>query len=284
MNLSDPQRFADFLFNSKLYMAMETSFGKSVERTFVSEYPLGSGDKWGVPPEKEEEARHLKGLTREDRAARRTRSVWREIDSSVVVGHRRYLVTIKSGPNTINDTQVQAMTQAIIDNHVRWAERSRALAPHIRGLDVVIGLTYGTDRTTNNKENQILAKLLGYGFEEEDRDAKPGVLIDSETRSIRVYRKIGTDFWAFVGSPADPGSAGFVFLEVLLALAKALSSGMREADVETRINSRIAKLSAALAALRFPRDSLPRWVKHDFTEDELFWFASALTAFYDEGI
>jgi hypothetical protein len=31
----------------------------------------------------------------------------------------------------------------------------------INEIDIVIGLTYGTDKTTNNKENQILAKHSG---------------------------------------------------------------------------------------------------------------------------
>jgi hypothetical protein len=35
--------------------------------------------------------------------------------------------------------------------------------------------TYGTDRTTNNKENQILVKLLEQGFVDEDRGRRPRV-------------------------------------------------------------------------------------------------------------
>ena len=40
MNLADPARFGDFLFNSKLYMALETSFGKQIEAAFVGQYPI----------------------------------------------------------------------------------------------------------------------------------------------------------------------------------------------------------------------------------------------------
>ena len=70
------------------------------------------------------------------------------------------MTSIKSGPNTINDSQVAAMTRAIIDNHGRWAEQTKKTYRTVKYLDIVIGLTYGTDRTTNNKENQILVKLL----------------------------------------------------------------------------------------------------------------------------
>ena len=51
-----------------------------------------------------------------------------------------------------------------------------------------------------------------------------------------------------------------------------------------RINKKIRDLAAALTKLQFPRKSLPGWVREDFSDDELFWFATAMTAFYDEGI
>lgn len=284
MNLDDPSAFGAFLFNSKLYMALETSFGKSIEAAFVGQYPLVSEYKWIEAPEKIAEFAGLVGLSREEKAKRRIDSIWREIDRSCVVGNRRYITSIKSGPNTINDTQVQGMTRAIIDNYKSWVEQTKITYPNVNELDVVLGLTYGTDCTTNNKENQILVKLLDQGFVEEDRESKPGILIDKETRSVRVYRCIGKEFWAFIGQPDNPSKAEFVFLEVLLALAKALSKGIETADLETRINLRLQKLSLALSELQFPRKSLPEWIRDDFTEDQLFWFATAMTAFFDEGI
>ena len=284
MNLDDPAAFGAFLFNSKLYMALETSFGKSVEAAFVGHYPIRSNSRWAEPMEKRDEAAALNGLSREEKAKRRTMSVWREIDKACVIGEKRFLTSIKSGPNTINDTQVQGMTRAIIDNHRTWLEQTRDSYPEVTELDVVLGLTYGTDRTTNNKENQILVKLLEHGFEEEDRRRNPGVLIDSENYRTRVYRRIGQDFWSFIGRPHRPHSANFVYLEILLGLAKALSQGIESAELETRINLKLSQLSNALARLQFPRDSLPAWVRHDFSDDELFWFATAMSAFFDEGI
>ncbi len=282
LRLGDPAALASFLFNNKLYMALETSFGKSFE-VALGHYPVTAGEKWVDPPEKLAEFAALEGLTREQRARLRTESVWREIDKSVVVaGGRRFLASIKSGPNTINDSIVDAMAHAIIENHRRWAQETRDRYG-VRELDIVIGLTYGTDRATNNKENQILVKLLERGFVEEDRAARPGVLIDGATRTTRAYRVVGSDFWAFIGSPADPASARFVFLEVLLALARALAAGMGN-GLEERINAKIQELSRALVNVQFPRKSLPAWVREHFREEELFWFATALTAFYDEGV
>ena len=286
MKLEKPEDFAKFLFDSKFYMGLETSFGKSMEAAFVNPYPVKSkdGEKWDDPPEKVAEAVALEGLANEEKALKRTSSVWREIDKSVVIGRRRYLTSIKSGPNCINDTQVQAMTAAIVENHKTWMQQSQKTYEMVKELDIVIGITYGTDRTSNNKENQILVKLLGQGFVEEDRDKYPGILIDEATHSIRVYRRIGKEFWAFIGDPVQSESTAFVFLEILMALAKGLSKGLGEATLETRINMKMASLASALTKIMLPVGSLPDWVRREFSESELFWFATAMTAFYDEGI
>ncbi|MFO1185096.1 MAG: PmeII family type II restriction endonuclease [Bauldia sp.] len=284
MNLDDPKDFGKFLFDSKLYMALETSFGKSIESRVVRTYPLRCAVPWSDPPEKIREFQELVGIPDEEKARRRRNSVWREVDRSSVVGNKRYLTSIKSGPNTINDTQVQGMTDAILANSHAWLAATAQTYPGVEELDVVLGLTYGTDRTTNNKENQILAKLIDSGFHEEDRALKPGILIESKTRKVRVYRRIGKDFWSFIGQPDDPSSASFVFLEVLLSLARALAIAVQDGGLEERINAKLDQLATALTTLRFERASLPEWVRADFSEDELFWFASALTPFFDEGI
>jgi hypothetical protein len=180
-------------------MALETSFGKSIEAAFVRAYPLNSKNKWVEAPEKIAEFKKLEGLSREEKAQQRVTSVWREIDKSVVVDTRRYLTSIKSGPNTINDTQVQGMTQAIISHHAAWLADTKANNKGVTDIDIVLGLTYGTDKTTNNKENQILVKLLDNGFVEEDREEVPGVLIHNDGHT-RVYRRIGMEFCLFGSS------------------------------------------------------------------------------------
>jgi hypothetical protein len=285
MKLSDPLTFANFLFNNKLYMGLETSFGKSIESTLVGPYPIiPSTTKWIDPPEKIAEQLALAGLTNEEKARVRNNSIWREIDKSCVVGNKRFLVTIKSGPNCINDTQVGGMKDAIANRYMRWLEETRTTYPEVTSLDIIVGITYGTNRTTNNKENQILVKLLEYGFEEENRDTKPGILIDSLTKTVRVYRCIGQEFWALIGNPVAPETANSTFLEVLIALSKALSVGITSADIETALNLKLQELSLAFGSLMFPRNSLPTWIRNDFSEHELFWMATAMTAFYDEGI
>lgn len=285
MRLTEPDRLSEFVFNNKLYAGLETSFGKSIEKLFVSQYPIGSPEtgRWMDAPEKVAEAGGLKGLKREEKARRRVNSVWREIDKSCVVGNRRYLVSIKSGPNCINDTQVQGMTDAIASRHGTWLADSRTTYPEVTGLDVVIGITYGTDKTTNNKENQILAKLLEHGFSEEDRRNKPGVLFD-ESGTVRVYRRIGQDFWSFIGNPVEPQKASFIFLETLLAVVKGLSTGLQAASLRDEINVKLAQLSVGFANMMLPSEHLPLWASSNLTRNELFLLATSLTAFYDQGI
>jgi hypothetical protein len=58
------------------------------------------------------------------------------------------MVSIKSGPNCINATQVKRMTNAIAEQYKTWMAQTKKTCPGVKEPDIVIGLTYGTDRTT----------------------------------------------------------------------------------------------------------------------------------------
>lgn len=285
MDLQSVDSLARFLVNIKLYMGLETSFGKSLEGIVMGVYPADAAPEqlWEDPREKLEEFAALDGLSGEERSRARTESAWREIDRSSVYGDVRYLTSVKSGPNTINDSQVSAMERAIRDNHRVWLEDSQRNYG-VEGIDVVIGLTYGTPKTTNNKDYQLINKLLDAGFGWQDEENQPGVLVDEETGRVRVYRLVGMDFWSFVARPDEPASARFAFLEVLLALADALREVSRGRTVEERLNERLSMLGTAIGNLKFSSGSLPSWVRDEFSEAELVWLASALSTFYDEGM
>src|ERR1700721_1754137 len=51
MQLVESDQFASFLFNNKLYMGLETSFGKSIESVLVLPYPIGArlDGRWREP-------------------------------------------------------------------------------------------------------------------------------------------------------------------------------------------------------------------------------------------
>lgn len=284
LRLEDLRELSKFLVEIKLYMGLETSFGKSIETVVMRNYPVLADENltWGSPVEKQEEFATYKGLSREEKSAKRIDSVWREIDSACVHGDRRHLMTIKSGIATINDTQVGGMFNAIREHHEKWLNSSRERYG-VNGIDVVIGLTYGTDRATNNKENQILAKLLASGFTEVDRENKPGV-IENWDGSVRVYRAIGINYWAYTANPTQPSLTEFAFLEVLLGLAGALHKAHEKSDIGAALNERLDILGDAIRTLKFPEgDSLPAWVGRKMGLSELTWLAAALSAFFDVG-
>ena len=269
-----------FAVNSEMH-------GKIVERAFVQEYPVNSNTKWRDPPEKLAEFEEEKKADgREAKSALRSNSIWREIDKDVVAGNRRFLTTIKSGPNTINDTQLQGMADAISSKHKTWLQMSEAETPNLEGIDVVIGLTYGTARSTNNKDNQILAKLLDRGFSVLDQQSQPGVLVDDSTGRVRVYRRIGKSFWAWIGNPHDETDQPQVFLEILLALSLAFRDLIAQGTtIEEGINQRLKQLASAMIKMQLSPDTLPKWVSdRGFGEDDLFYLVTAISAFYDEGI
>jgi hypothetical protein len=281
LDLSAPRDLAQFLVNIKLYMGLETSFGKSIESVIMGHFPIDAphGQRWGQPEEKIAESQALAGLSQEEKSQARIDSIWREIDTSCVRGDRRHLLSIKSGVATINDTQVAAMATAIRDRHMQWLESSQ-MTYGVDGIEIVIGLTYGTDLGTNNKENQILAKLLASGFEELDRTTHPGVLVTANGR-VRVYRRIGIDYWSYVASPGTTSLAEHAFIEVLLGLALALKISREEGDIAIALNERLELLGDAIKGLRFPEGALPTWVRNDFTLTELTWLAAAMSAFFD---
>lgn len=283
LKLDDLGELSKFLVDIKLYMGLETSFGKSIEKIVMQHYPIGGpiDSRWSSPVEKDEEFATYRGLSAEEKSARRIDSVWREIDAACVHGGRRHLMTIKSGIATINDTQVGGMFNAIRNNHQAWLASSQDRYG-VEGIDVVIGLTYGTDWATNNKENQILAKLLSVGFDEEDRVNSPGVLQNADG-TVRVYRAIGIQYWAYTANPSDPSIAEFAFLEVLLGLARALRLAHEKADIGTALNERLDLLAEAFKSLRFPEGGqLPSWIGQSLGVTELTWLAAAMSAFFDE--
>lgn len=283
MRLADSKLFAEALFKTKLYMGLETSFGKSIEAAILDQYPMDAdqSSRWAEPHEKREEQRELRGLSREDKARARTNSAWREIDKTCVKAGRRYLLSIKSGPNCINDSQVAAMESAIATHYEKWWKQTKERWPEIEGLDVVIGLTYGTNRETNNKENQIIAKLLGRGFSEEGGGGR-GILVDRSGK-VRVYRCIGRNFWAFVGDPADPSRASHVFLEVLLALVFALQKVVVEGKIAAEWEEGVGFLARDIEEVKLDAASLPEWLRERLDDAAKLYLWTAMRAFFDRG-
>jgi len=110
------------------------------------------------------------------------------------------------------------------------------------------------------------------------------VLVDGESGNVRVYRRIGRDFWALAGDPRDPSRARFAFLEVLLGLTKGLSAQTQQEGMVAALNAKMKELARAIDRISFAAEDIPMWIVRAFTTEELSWFATTMTAFYDEGI
>jgi hypothetical protein len=121
---------------------------------------------------------------------------------------------------------------------------------------------------------------LASGFEELDRETQPGVLVAADGL-VRVYRRIGIDYWSYVAAPGVTSLAEHAFIEVLLGLALALKISREEGDIAVALNERLEILGDAIKGLRFPEGALPGWIKDEFSLTELTWLAAAMSAFFD---
>lgn len=273
LDLDTAEEISEFIFGSKLYMSLETAFGKSVEDIVLPVYPIQSATTgWEEHPEK----------VREMNSDSRTEDlVWQDVDKYCVIGDTAYITTVKSGPRTLNEDITDSIKDDIANHSDTWLEGTQKHHSEVEGLNVTIGLTYGTDYSTNNKEMRILLKLVEEGFTEIDRDKKPGVIQHPENDDITVESRVGIDFWSYIGNPENPDDAQHVFLEVLLGMIEA--ADQTGEALRSTTGDRIKKLTGALDTLTIPESSLPEWIESNYGEDELVRMAQTLTLYYDEG-
>ena len=272
LDLDSTEDISEFIFGSKLYMSLETAFGKSVENVVMPIYPVESGVQWEEHPEKIEE------MEDEERGED---LVWQKVDKYCVVEDTAYLMTVKSGPRTINETVADGMKSDISDHSQTWLEGTQKHHPNVSNMEFIIGLTYGTDESTNTKDLRVLYKLVEEeNFDEVDRDTHPGVIRPPDSENIRVHNKVGIDFWSYVGNPSNPSDSEHTFLEVLLGLVKA-SDEVGE-DLEGISDKKIEGLSEALDNLYIPEGKLPGEIESEYGEDKLASLSQTLILFYDE--
>ena len=273
LDFDTSEEISEFIFGSKLYMSLETAFGKSVESIVLPIYPIPSTTAgWKEHPEKE---REMKSDSRTEDL------VWQDVDKYCVIGDTAYITTVKSGPRTLNEDITDSIKDDIANHSETWLEGTQKHHPDVEELNISIGLTYGTDNSTNNKEMRILLKLVEEGFVEIDRDGKPGVIQHPENGDITVESHVGIDFWSYIGNPQNPDDAKHVFLEVLLGMIEAADE-TGEA-LRSTTGDKIQKLTGAVDTLTIPESSLPEWIEANYEDDELVRLAQTLTLYYDEG-
>lgn len=273
LDLDTAEDISQFIFGSKLYMSLETAFGKSVENIVLPIYPIPPATAgWEEHPEKK----------REMQSDSRTEDlIWQDVDKYCVIGNTAYITTVKSGPRTLNEDITDSIKDDIAGHSETWLEGTQKHHPEVEELNVTIGLTYGTDHSTNNKEMRILLKLVEKGFKEIDRNNKPGIIQHPDNDVITVESRVGIDFWSYIGNPQNPANAEYVFLEVLLGMIEAADS--TGDALRSTTGDKIQKLTDAVEILTIPESSLPKWIEENYQEDELVRMAQTLTLYYDEG-
>ncbi|MBA3668223.1 MAG: hypothetical protein H0W65_10970 [Sphingomonas sp.] len=123
-NIFSPYEVAERLQLGKAYHGDDTAFGKLAEDKFLKIMGARS------PPEKLA-AKAAKDAVGKDR--------WSPIDLDIEVEGQRYLMSIKAGPWTMNQSHAAEMIRHFQELH------------DVTGARLVIGITYGRYRRLNNK-------------------------------------------------------------------------------------------------------------------------------------
>jgi hypothetical protein len=139
-NIFSPFEAAEYIQNSKLHHGDSTAFGKFIEDKILP--PFGVSQ----PPEK---------ATNPD--------LYSPIDAEVTIEGSRYLLSLKSGPWTMNQSHANEMSTAFPKIHTET------------GADLVIGIFYGTRARLNNKPHLVEANAPGF-----------------------THTLVGHEFWEFV--------------------------------------------------------------------------------------
>jgi Type II restriction endonuclease EcoO109I len=144
-NIYSPLEAAEYAQMAKLPHGDATAFGRFVEDKV---FPIfGVAD----PPEK-----------------RRSRSLFSPIDKEITVDGTRYLMTLKSGPWTMNQSHANEMIAGFPKIHERT------------GCDLIIGIFYGSKLRVNNKPGLVTRETGGY-----------------------VHTLVGKELWEFVTGVRD---------------------------------------------------------------------------------
>jgi hypothetical protein len=139
-NIYSPLEAAEYAQMTKMHHGDATAFGRFVEDNV---FPIfGVSD----PPEKKQAP-----------------TLYSAIDKEITVDGVRYLMTLKSGPWTMNQSHANEMINTFPDIHQKL------------GVDLIIGIYYGTAARLNNKP----------------------ALVQAQTGSF-VHVLVGKELWEFV--------------------------------------------------------------------------------------
>lgn len=186
-NLFSPFEVAERLQLGKAFHGDDTAFGRFGEEKILPLFGAVS------PPEKGK------------------RPAWEPIDCSIDVEGQRYLISVKSGPWTMNQSHANAMV-----------EKFAAIHDEV-GCNVMVGIMYGRYENLNNK---------------------PKVVEDGLGSPAWYDYLVGRDFWEFVSGVKD------VHKEIFKAIREAQKIFAAEHQDETFHERLVANRLKIAASLR----------------------------------
>lgn len=148
-NIFSPFEAAEYVQNSKLPHGDATAFGKFVEDKI---FPIFGAKQ---PPEKNKKDPQKANL-------------WSPIDIEMTIESTRFLLTLKAGPWTMNQDHAHNMIRNFPKIH------------DDTGSEIIIGITYGTVRSLNNKPAMVVKGTGSY-----------------------VHTLVGRELWEFVTGVRD---------------------------------------------------------------------------------
>lgn len=171
---------------AKQFSSMETSAGRMVEEVVLPEY----------------------GWTCVISEMHTTNSA---LDGKKQESGLYHLVTLKSGPRCLNDEMSENFADAIINNHIAWAQEAG-----VQHLDFTYGVLYGTPKLSNKKDWHILRNI--------NEKIPQSITLPPDDRwycqfvadqiQVDVTIRIGIDWWSHLGGE-------LCFIEIFTALIRA---------------------------------------------------------------
>lgn len=139
-NLYSPFEVAEYIQMAKFPHGDATSFGMRLDSRLMSIFGVGRPVEKKTDPE-----------------------TFTAIDNEIAVKRKRYLISLKSGPRTMNQAHANEMIKTFPKVHNKT------------GCDIIIGIAYGKKEKVNNK---------------------PGLVVKSTGSYVHVL--IGKSFWEFI--------------------------------------------------------------------------------------
>jgi hypothetical protein len=200
-NIFSPFEAAEYIQNSKLHHGDSTAFGKFVEDKILPPFGVAK------PPEKATSP-----------------SLFSPIDVEATIEGQRYLISLKSGPWTMNQAHANEMINCFPKIHEET------------GAKLVIGIFYGTPERLNNKP-----KLVEDGTGE------------------YTHTVVGREFWEFVTGVRDAHIK--IFHAIRAAQGRFAARHGGKTYFEQMIEARLALAASFRSAFKLEGEEAEMWEK-----------------------